>query len=315
MDFHKYILSLIAVAALFTTSNADDPKPKPEPKSNANYRQSNSRRTNTITNPYAITSKKKLKEDPAAAAAFKKLNAQYWKLIGSKKFDAIHSAIDQFLAGKKLTPDQKSVALWYKANAYFAAKEYEDAVSTARQGMRAGGEGAGRNASVIIRAAMAEKNYKLAEQTIAEFEKSSNYADAYYYGAVVDLCFYQKRLDAAFNYLKAYGKQPNLSVGNRAQIFNGFGRYFMMKKRYKDAIAQYSAIKDIPKVDIYSSGNADLQIAACYLKMNNKAKALEIYKSLSKSKHSGIRSNAQKEIKKLTAKPAPKKKPASRKKK
>ena len=49
--------------------------------------------------------------------------------------------------------------------------------------------------------------------------------------------------------------------------------------------------------------------------MNNKAKALEIYKSLSKSKHSGIRNNAQKEIKKLTAKPASKKKPASRKKK
>ena len=90
----------------------------------------------------------------------------------------------------------------------------------------------------------------------------------------------------------------------------------MEKKRYNDAIAQYNAVKDIPNIDDYNVGDAGLQMATCYLKMNNKTKALEIYQSLTKSKNGNIRNIAQREIKKLTAKPAPaKKKPAPAKKK
>lgn len=315
MNTCKHIICMAAAAACFAAFSAEAPK-KASSKTNANYRQSKVRKATTLANPYALTAKK-IKEDPAAAAAFQKLNAQYWKMIKNKDFDAIHTAIDDFLEkNKKLTPDQKSMVYWCKANTYFIAKEHDSAVKTAQQGIRIGGLGAGRNAAVIIRSAMAEKNMKLAEKTIADFENSKNYADADFYNAAVTYCLSQKRYDSAFNYLKAFGKQPNLSAGNRALILKGFGRCFMEKKRYNDAVAQYNAVKDIPKIDDYNVGDAGLQMAACYLKMNNKTKALEIYQSLTKSKNGNIRNSAQREIKKLTAKPAPaKKKPAQTKKK
>ena len=315
MNTCKYILCAAAATACLIAM-AEEPKKKAAPKSNANYRQSSIRKTTTITNPYALTAKK-IKEDPEAAAAFKKLNAEYWKMVKAKDFDAIHTAIDDFLAkNKKLTPDQKSMVLWCKANTYYLAKDYSAAVQTAKQGINVGGLGAGRNAAIIIRAAIAEKNFKLADTTIANFEKSRNYADADFYNAAVSYSLSQKKYDAAFNFLKAFGKQPNLNAGNRAMILKGFGRCFMEKKRYNDAIAQYNAVKDIPNIDDYNVGDAGLQMATCYLKMNNKTKALEIYQSLTKSKNGNIRNIAQREIKKLTAKPAPaKKKPAPAKKK
>ena len=310
MIFSKHIFVLTAAAALFAAVNA---APQTS-KTGANYRQSSARRQTTVTNPYAITAKK-IKEDPAATAEFKKLQAQYWKMVKAKEFDAIHSAIDDFLEkNKKLTPDQKSMVYYCKANTYLLAKDYESAIKTGQQGVRIGGLGAGRNAATIIKAAMAEKNTKLIDKTIADFEKSKNFPDADYYSAVVNHCFNQKRPDDAFNYLRAFGKQPLLSAGNRAQILKGFGRYYMMKKRFKEAIAQYNAVKDIPKIDPYTSGDAELQMAACYLQMNNKEKALEIYQSLTKSKHAGVRASAQREIKKLTAKPAPAKKAPAKKK-
>ncbi|MBO5992039.1 MAG: hypothetical protein J6R00_10340, partial [Lentisphaeria bacterium] len=110
--------------------------------------------------------------------------------------------------------------------------------------------------------------------------------------------------------------QPRLTLQNRVYIYNGFGRYFESKKNFKKAIAQYSAIKKLQNVDPRSSGNADIRIAKCYMLMQNKEKALEIYRAAAKSKDGSVRNTANSEIKKLTAKPRPaKKKPAPRKKK
>ncbi|MBO5766286.1 MAG: hypothetical protein J6S24_08365, partial [Lentisphaeria bacterium] len=92
--------------------------------------------------------------------------------------------------------------------------------------------------------------------------------------------------------------------------------YFEAMKNYKKAIAQYDAIKKIPRVDARNAGNADIRIAKCYMLMQNKEKALEIYRAAAKSKDGSVRNTANSEIKKLTAKPRPaKKKPAPRKKK
>lgn len=316
MKFQQYIFGLSIAALLFTTTSNADEKPKTASKKyTANYRQSSAKRETTVTNPYARTSTK-VKEDQAATAEFKKFNAKYYKMRKDKDFDAIHAAVDALISKqKKLTPVQKSSLYWSKASAYLDAQEYDSAIKTAQQGIKVSNAGAGRNAAVIIKAAIAENNIKLADKTIQDFEKSTGSPDADYYSTVVNHCFKQNRYDDAYDFLIAFGKYQNLSAGYRAQIYKGFGRYYIQKKNYPKAIAQYNAIKVIPKIDQYSIGDADLQIAACHIKMQNKEKALEIYKSLAKSKDNRIRNAAANEIKKLTAKPAAPKKPAAKKKK
>ena len=318
MSIGRTLLCCIAVVTLATVSRADEPKKKPASKTNANYRQSLSKKSTTVTNPYALTSKKKVKEDPEATKAFRAFTAQYWKLKSGKKYDEIQSSVDELLGKhKKLTADQKSQLYYYKADACFSAEDNENALKTAQAGIRIGGEGAGSCAAVAVKAANAEGNEKLTEGIIAAFEKSNCFANGTYYATLSDLRLKQKRFDEAFEYLKAYGRQPRLSNYDKITIYKGFAAVYTHRKSYANAIAQYKAIKQIPKIDPYNEGNADMQIAACYLKMNNKAKALETYNSLLKTcKHAGIRKNAQNEIKKLTAKPKPaKKKPAPRKRK
>ena len=310
MNLRQHIFCL-SIAALFFTAASNA-----APQTNANFRQSSAKRGTTVTNPYARTPQK-VKDDPEATAEFKKFNSQYYKMLKEKDFDTIHSSVDELIGKhKKLTPVQKSSLYWSKANAYLAAQEYDSAIKAAQQGLRISKAGAGRNAAVIIKAALAENNIKLADKTIADFENSTAAPDADYYSTVINHCFKQNRYDEAYDFLLAFGKHPKLSTGHRAQIYKWFGRYYVQKKNYAKAIAQYNAVKDIPNLDPYNLGDADLQIAACYIKMQEKEKALATYRSLARSRDSRIRNTAANEIKKLTAKPAPpKKKPAPKKKK
>lgn len=318
MKFCK-ILFCCAIATLLTAaSNAAEGKKKTSSKQVTKYRQSYAKKSTTVTNPHAITAKQKAQEDPGATKAFKAFVGNYWKLRNKKNFDTICSAADKLISSqKKLTDDQKTQIYFLKADAQFADKDYDSAIVTAKKGISIGGDAAGSCASVIINAAAAEKKINLAEQTIKNFELSQNFADGNYFNAVAALRFSQKRYEDAFECYKSYGRQPNLTNSDKVKILNGFAKYYIQKKNYANAIGQYKAIKSLPKIDAYNDGNADMQIAACYILMKNKDKALEIYHDLAKSaKHSGIKKAAQNEIKKLSAKPKQqKKKSSSRKKK
>ena len=314
MNVNKY-LRLFCAAALLGAFSLDA-APKKGSKNSTNYRQSLSKKSDTVTNPYAITAKKRAKEDPAATAALKKFIANRDKMVLSGKFNAIPGMADKLIAAqKKLTPDQKSLVIFYKADAFLRAKNYNNASKFAQQGMKLSSYHIGKHSSIAIRIAMAKKQIAQADKAISAFEKADRIPDAQFYGAAAEVRFAQKRFDDAFEYLKSYGRQPDLSCDQRIEIFSGFGKYYIHKKRYKDAIAQFNAIKTMYGVDQYNAELADLQIAHCYATVKNKAKAAEIYKALTKSKNGKIRSLANNELKKLnkTKQQAKKKKPAAQK--
>ena len=309
-----FILMLAVLVAAVSHGN-EKKKPKAQAPT-GNYRQSTTKKTNTIKNIHAITAKKEVQDKAATAAyrAFMKTAATHKK---GKKYSAIISAADKLIASqKKLTKDQQAYVLYYKTEAYYLMKKYDEAIESAKNAMTLAGNHASKHAAMAIRAAMLQKNNELAGQIIENFENSPYYADGSFYAAASDYYFTAKRYDDALRLLRLYGKQPRLTLQNRVYIYNGFGKYFEARKNYKKAIAQYSAIKKLQNVDPRSSGNADLSIAKCYMQLKNKEKALEVYQSLAKHKDGRVRNTANSEIKKLTAKPRPaKKKPAPRKKK
>ena len=309
-----FILMLAVLVAAVSHGN-EKKKPKAQAPT-GNYRQSTTKKTNTIKNIHAITAKKEVQDKAATAAyqAFMKTAATHKK---GKKYSAIISAADKLIASqKKLTKDQQAYVLYYKTEAYYLMKQYDEAIESAKNAMTLAGNHASKHAAMAIRAAMLQKNNELAGQIIENFENSPCYADGFFYAAASDYYFTAKRYDDALRLLRLYGKQPNLTLANKVQIYNGFGKYFEARKNYKKAIAQYEAIKKIPRVDARNAGNADIRIAKCYMLMQNKEKALEIYRAAAKSKDGSVRNTANSEIKKLTAKPRPaKKKPAPRKKK
>ena len=309
-----FILMLAVLVAAVSHGN-EKKKPKAQAPT-GNYRQSTTKKTNTIKNIHAITAKKEVQDKAATAAyqAFMKTAATHKK---GKKYSAIISAADKLIASqKKLTKDQQAYVLYYKTEAYYLMKQYDEAVESAKNAMTLAGSHASKHAAMAIRAAMLQKNNELAGQIVENFENSPYYADGFFYAAASDYYFTAKRYDDALRLLRLYGKQPNLTLANKVQIYSGFGKYFEARKNYKKAIAQYEAIKKIPRVDARNAGNADIRIAKCYMLMENKEKALEVYRAAAKSKDGSVRNTANSEIKKLTAKPRPaKKKPAPKKKK
>ena len=319
----QFFTILLAVAVSATLFANADKKKSAKPKTNPSlYRKSTAKQANTIKNPHAITAKKEV-EDKAATAAYKAFIKSADSYRKNKKYDAIVSSADKLIsAQKKLTRNQKSYVLYFKAEALFYANKHDQAIKTASDAVTIAGDHASKHAAVAIKAAMSRKNksgvidpkyVQAAEMIIEKFENSPAGADKTFYIAAADFCFSQKRHDDALQYYRKMGKLPQLSTGDRALIYNGFGRYFSEKKNYKKAIAQYEAIKKIPRIDNRTSGYADINIAKCYLQLKNKEKAIEVFQSLTKHSDSRIRNTAANEVKKLTRKPAAKKAPARKK--
>ena len=293
-------------AGVFNSVQADEGKKKSSnPKIAANYRQSNARKATTIKNPDAIKSQRQV-ADKETTAAFNAFRKNCTTLTKSKDYSGIQSAVDEFLSSQsKLTNDMKSMAISYKVSAYMAEKEYQQAIDTAREAMKLKSTNSARHAADAIRAARSMKDLPLAESILNEFIKTGNYANGAFYGAAADLSFELKNDTAAFEYLKNYGKQPRLGDWDKINILKGFGRYYKNRQKYDVAIAQYKAILEMPKVNANVKDDCALQIAYCLLQLGKKEEAAAAFQKLTRSRNGYVKNTANREYKKLTAKPAP----------
>ena len=294
------IASAVFAGVSISAYAEDDDKPKkPKPKINANYRKPMYRKSTTVKNPHAITSRTQV-ADKEATAAFNAFCKKCNSLNRSKDYSSISGAVDELLSSEsKLTTDQKSRAISYKVKAYMSEKEYQQAIDTAKEAMSMKCDNSATHAADAIRSARLMKDLDLAQSILKDFQKSGNYANGAFYGAAAELSFDLQNDAAAFEYLKNYGKQPRLGDWDKITIFNGFGRYYKNRKRYDIAIPQYKAILELQKVNIQVKENAELQIAYCQMLWGKKADAIATFTKLSNARTGYIKSTARRELQKL----------------